>query len=320
MDIFSYLEGHPERTRCLLGLNVEEIEELVEHLKREEQPWNQAEGARVNQRQPGGGAKAKLTTQQEVEVCLLILRQGVTFEIAGLLVGLSKSQAHEVFHKWLGRLRQSIPASLVEEAEKLGEALESTPEEQEWLVDSWEQARDRPQGDEEQRKYYSGKQKRHTFKSQVITREEGKDIVDLIASVRGPSSDISLFREQKQKFSETQRYKGDKAYVGDEQVVTPMKKPKGGELSEEQKQSNREISSDRIYVEHLIRRVRIFRMAQVRYRWNPQKHGEMIGVICGLVRIRLGALKLRDFARRLGYGGDELRKVVEGGAKMALAA
>ena len=42
---------------------------------------------------------------------------------------------------------------------------------------------------------------------------------------------------------------GDKAYVG-EDIETPQKKPKGGELTEAEKQKNRELSAKRIRVEH----------------------------------------------------------------------
>lgn len=40
-----------------------------------------------------------------------------------------------------------------------------------------------------------------------------------------------------------QRYLGDKAYVGDEQILTPTKTSKGGELSAQQKERNRELSN-----------------------------------------------------------------------------
>ena len=47
------------------------------------------------------------------------------------------------------------------------------------LVDSSEQCRERPQNQEEQEKYYSGKQQTHTFKNQFITLAHGEDIVNV---------------------------------------------------------------------------------------------------------------------------------------------
>lgn len=309
MKIFAYLERRPERTRHLFGIERAELEGLLEFINHEHQPWNQPEPERKHLRRPGGGAKPKLSREEEVGLFLFVLRQGVTFEIAGLLFDLSSSQAHAIFHLWLLRLRECLPSSLAEELAELGESIDVVEEEQELLVDSWEQPRERPSGNDEQKQYYSGKKRTHTFKSQIFTSEKGDEIIDVIPSVRGPRSDISLFREQK--------YKGDKAYVGDEQIVTPMKKPKGGELSEEQKQRNREISSKRIYVEHVIRRVKLYRIAAIRYRWSPQKHGDIIAVLCALVRIRLGKLNLREFARRLWPQGKEISDLDRGGSKMA---
>jgi hypothetical protein len=45
-------------------------------------------------------------------------------------------------------------------------------------------------------------------------------------------------------------------------------------------------------VEHRIRTVKIFRVAQERFRLNPQKYEEVILTICGIVRLRIGALIL----------------------------
>ncbi|MEG4811591.1 IS5/IS1182 family transposase, partial [Microcoleus sp. F8-D3] len=48
----------------------------------------------------------------------------------------------------------------------------------------------------------------------------------------------------------------------------------------------------RIFVEHRIRTVKIFRVAQERFRLNPQKYEQVILTICGIVRLRIGALIL----------------------------
>ncbi|WP_254175218.1 transposase family protein [Planktothrix tepida] len=47
----------------------------------------------------------------------------------------------------------------------------------ELVVDSYEQPRERPTDNEEQKKYYLGKKKAHTFKNQVIVMPNGKEIV-----------------------------------------------------------------------------------------------------------------------------------------------
>ncbi len=113
-----------------------------------------------------------------------------------------------------------------------------------------------------------------------------------MAGLPGPKSDINLFREQYKGFDPKQKFNGDKGYVGEPSVKTPYKKPRNQELTPEQKQKNKELSSSRIFVEHLIRLVKIFRVAQERFRLKPQKYEQIIFTICGLVRLRIGTLIL----------------------------
>jgi len=54
-----------------------------------------------------------------------------------------------------------------------------------------------------------------------------------------------------------------------------------------QKQENKELSSRRIGVEHLIGRIKIFRVASDRFRLARHKYEQVILSICGLVRVRM---------------------------------
>ncbi len=108
----------------------------------------------------------------------------------------------------------------------------------------------------------------------------------------GPASDINLLREQQKKFGATQKFKGDKAYIGEKNVAPPHKKPRNRELSESQKEENKVFSSRRIIIEHLIRLVKIFQIAAQRFRLRPQTYQQVILTVCGLVRLRIGALIL----------------------------
>jgi len=63
----------------------------------------------------------------------------------------------------------------------------------------YEQVRERPGDHEEQEKYFSGKKSNHTFKSQMIVMPDGKDIVDVVAGEPGLKSDITIFREYRER-------------------------------------------------------------------------------------------------------------------------
>ncbi|WP_261891574.1 transposase [Acaryochloris marina] len=237
-----------------------------------------------------------LSVAEEVCLCLFYLRHYPTFEVLGLQFGVSKSEANDTVHYWLSMLRVLLPASLLEQ-------VDSNPSDyaivQEWLtqfqliVDTFEQARERPIDNDEQRSYFSGKKQQHTFKSQIVTLPGGKDIVDAIAGKKGPTSDISVFREHQSQFAPGQGFDGDKAYVGAQNVQTPHKKPRGKELTPKQKAQNKKFSSTRrIFVEHTIRLVRIFRVAQERFRLRHDTYEQVILTVCGLVRLRLGMIML----------------------------
>ncbi len=93
-------------------------------------------------------------------------------------------------------------------------------------MDSSEQPRERPGQYQEQQDYYSGKKKIHTFKNQITVLPNGQDIVDIIAGLPGPKSDIALFRQGQKDFESNQKFQGDLAYIGEPSIKTPTKKPK----------------------------------------------------------------------------------------------
>jgi hypothetical protein len=152
----------------------------------------------------------------------------------------------------------------------------------ELIVDSYEQRRERPLNYQEQKKYYSGKENKHTFKNQIISLPKAKDLVDIVVGEPGPKHDLTIFRKTKesQEFELKQKFQADKAYQGETEVKTPKKKSK---------LANQELSSQRVFVEHLIRVIKIFRVAQERFRLNVKKYEQVVLTICGLVRFRIGA-------------------------------
>ncbi len=66
--------------------------------------------------------------------------------------------------------------------------------------------------------------------------------------------------------------------------MIPKKKPKGGELSKDEKTANRLISQKRIYVEHAIRKVKAFRIVRDEYRLAQGLFPTVVSVIVGLLQ------------------------------------
>jgi predicted butyrate kinase (DUF1464 family) len=118
------------------------------------------------------------------------------------------------------------------------------------------------------------------------------DIIAVKIGEYGPKSDIKIFREMQTKFKPNQTFKGDKAFIGGLNISTPHKKPKNKELTEKQKEENKIFSGNRVFVEHIIRTIKIFRISEQRFRLRFSNYDRVISVICGLVRLRIEAFVL----------------------------
>jgi len=295
-DILNHIEENPKETQRLIGLEYEQLQQLIQNAERlhhEKQALLKSKKVRIIA--DGGGRKPKLSSQEQIILTLVYLRHLTTFQLLGIQFGVSESTANDTFNYWLPLLRELLPSSLLEQVKKNDLDYEIVKEiltEYELTVDSYEQVRERPGDNAEQEKYYSGKKSNHTFKTQMIILPDGRDIVDIVAGEPGPKSDITLFRENRDQFDPKQKFKGDLAYKGEDLIDTPVKKQRNRELTTEQKKENEEFSSKRIFVEHRIRSVKIFRVVQDRFRLNSKKYEQVIMTICGLIRLRIGALIL----------------------------
>ena len=294
--VIEHIENNPQDTKRLIGLTFEQLKSLIEAAKKlENQKRQEIASAKKRIIEVGGGRPPKLSKEEQIILTLVYLHHLPTFQMLGIQFGVSESAANYIFHYWIEIFRELLPANLLEQVKKSENEEEWVKEilsELELIVDSCEQPRERPEAYQEQKKYYSGKKKNHTFKNQLIVTPKGSDIVDIEVGQPGPSSDINLWREQQKKLDKNQMFKGDKAYQGEPRIDTPKKKNKNQELSPEVKADNRRKSQERIFVEHLIRCLKIFRVASERFRLNAQNYGKVILAVCGLVRLRIEAIIL----------------------------
>ena len=216
-EILSYIKAHPEQSQRLVGLKYEQLEQLIKQaLTLQKQKQQEVEAEKIRIINKGGGRKAKLSVKEQILLTLIYLRQLTTFQFLGIQFGVSESTANDTFNYWLPLLEELLPSSLLEQVKKHTRDYEIVKEiltNYELIVDSEEQPRERPGEYKEQKKYYSGKKKNHTFKNQITVLPSGKDIVDVIAGAPGPKSDITLFREGQLDFDSRQKFQGDKGYL-----------------------------------------------------------------------------------------------------------
>ena len=58
------------------------------------------------------------------------------------------------------------------------------------------------------------------------------------------------------------------------------------------KEDNLKLAQKRIFVEHIIRLIKIFGLARERFRLKESNYEKVILTICGLVRLRIGVFLL----------------------------
>jgi len=279
-----------------MGLGATALWELWQRISGlEKAQQQQRDNKPERKRQAGGGRKKEAEVLCRLLVTLLYLRQHWTMQSLAEAMGCAESTVWNYIHEMLPYLRTELPASLLEQWQQECDSVERA-ELEAWLgelgegallVDTWEQPIPRPQDDKEQEAHYSGKKKGHTRKNQLICLPNGTDIVDVVLGEKGPRSDSKLLEQTQVELPEAIRFIGDKAYVGRNNTTTPIKKPPGGQLTQAQKDFNRQVSQKRVYVEHLIRVLKIFRIAKELFRMRSRMYEMVIGCVCGLVRLRV---------------------------------
>ena len=280
----------------MIGLSANALWELWQRVTEQEKIKKKKQSQKLERkRQVGGGRKKDAQVLCRLLVALLYMRQHWTMQGLAESVGCAESTIWNYIHEMLPYIRAELPASLLEqwreecpgiEQALLERWLAELPE-GELVVDSWEQPIPRPKDSQKQKHYYSGKKKQHTKKNQAIILPKGTDLVDVIIGEPGPRSDSKLLEATQAELPEELSFIGDAAYIGRKNTISPYKRPKQGQLTQEQKDFNRQLSQKRVFVEHVIRFIKIFRLAKEKFPMRANMYEQVIGCICGLVRLRV---------------------------------
>ena len=111
------------------------------------------------------------------------------------------------------------------------------------------------------------------------------------AHAKGPKHDYALFKETAPRCKPEVWYVADSGYQGlatrHPQTCLPVKKPKGKELSDEDKAHNRALGRFRIAVEHVIRSLKVWRILKETYRNRRKRFSLRFNLIAGLINANL---------------------------------
>ena len=156
------------------------------------------------------------------------------------------------------------------------------------IIDCTEQPIERPS--RKQRCWYSGKKKRHTIKTEIVTTEMGR-IVSISKPAPGRVHDLEIRRRGPPLPSYSRVY-ADSGYQGLQEqhaaIEIPYKKSKKSPLTKDQRTYNHALSSFRVRVEHSIGRLKFFRILSERYRYPRDRYSVKISTVAGIINFATG--------------------------------
>lgn len=83
------------------------------------------------------------------------------------------------------------------------------------------------------------------------------------------------------------KMQGDSGYQGivklHKNSETPKKKPRNGELTAQEKAENRRISRQRILIENINAKIKVFKITANKYRNRRKRFGLRMSLICGII-------------------------------------
>ena len=304
---YEHLKNKPKAFLAFTGFTVEEFQILLTTFTTVWERYVQQHSLppELRQRGYGAGRKARLGTCQEKLLFILVyLKTYPIQEVLAFHFDMSQGQACQWIHvlsevlQWtlgeLGHLPERDPQKVKELLETyMDESSEHKAETEleSFGIDGTERRRQRPRDQEKQKRFYSGKKKTHTVKNNLIVTLGKRRVEYLSGTWEGKKHDKKICDEEGHEFPEGSTLYKDTGFQGYEPAGVdtrqPKKKPRGRELTLEEKEQNSLISSMRIVVEHVICGVKRCRIVKDVFRNTRDRFDDLVmEIACGLHNFR----------------------------------
>jgi hypothetical protein len=295
MTNYTQLSRKPKQFHALTGYTLEEFNALLPAFGISFLGYVQTDTLQGKKRQKRRYVSYKNsplpTMEDKLLFILMYLRKATTQDIFGEVFGMSQPVANQWVHRLHPCLNQAL-AELGELPARTASDLQVADDEVKvYFQDGTERPIPRPKNQEVQKTYYSGKKKRHTVKNNVLVNARAK-ISLLSATCEGKKHDKKIADETQFTLPEDSLLYQDTGFQGftlaGVTILQPQKKPRGGQLTPEEKERNREISRVRVRVEHAIGGVKRYRIVKDQLRnWKQDFRDQVMETCCGLHNFRL---------------------------------
>lgn len=262
-------------------------------------------------REIGGGHPYKFKSLAEkVLIVLLYYKLYPTQEFLGMIVDLDQANISRLLKKMLPLIEKAADSTLqsylinakqeyleqtpYQKINNWGEFINKYPDLKDVSTDATEQECFRSEDYEKQKKYYSGKKKQHSLKTQISVSSTGK-FLDISSTYPGSVHDKKMIDEEKTVlgFPEKTAHRFDSGYQGlrteypNYYLILPCKKPRGKELSPLAKEFNQVNSKRRVVAENAIGRLKQFRILNYLYRGSLDFYNKIVRNIASILNFRL---------------------------------
>lgn len=117
--VLGYIEKHPQEVQRLVGLNYEQVEEIIKQaIALHTRARSELELRKRRIIKKGGGRKSKLSLEEQILLTLIYSQQLTTFKLVGNQFGVSETTANDTFKYWFPLLGKILPPTLLEQVKK----------------------------------------------------------------------------------------------------------------------------------------------------------------------------------------------------------
>ena len=244
----------------------------------------------------GGGQQPSTLVAIEDKLLFILyyLKAYPLQEIFAFEFGMAQSPANEWIHVLTPILQEALdrggflperdPAQSAQAMEDMGD--------QQVGLNGTERRRQRPSDPELQQARYSGKKKPHTTKNLIIGGLGSRSVISLSETADGRVHDKAIADQEAITYPPEIDLYQDTGFQGyappNVHIEQPTKKPKGKELSPEQRAENTLLARIRIGIEHIIAGIKRCRIVKDVFRNTKEQFDDVVmELACGLHNFRV---------------------------------
>jgi hypothetical protein len=300
MKLFSYESAKQDKKTflSLTSLSIKEFDRLCVAFST---AWDEFTQQAERDHSKGGRDYVLETIEDRLFFILFYLKTYPLQTVLAYSFEISLGEANLLVHQLSQVLRMALKKDNFIPPRMTGDMLArlECEESQDYGIDGTERRIIRPGEVDVQRQFYSGKKRCHTLKNNLVVGLDDYQIKGLSGTYEGKKHDKKICDEEATRLPEGSDLYQDAGFQGQEiagvNIHQPKKKPRGGELTAEEKESNRLVSRIRVVVEHVISGIKRCRIVKDVFR------NTLAGYDDDVIELACGLHNFRSYQRRMAY-------------------